>query len=780
MSKKTLKRSLALGALMAFVITGNVWASNMTNQSQADEINENTTNYVIDGVITPSEENIVVSGNKDATVLTVNGGNVDGIGNVGIGYYKGVENKSVKIENIKELYVNSEAYGVAVGEDNLIYNGQVYIDETVEKTVIKGNSVGVYAGGGDALVQIESKNVSLNGGLRGLMTNQGGTIQLGTKENEIEKLVITSSLDSGSKSHAIRSSHTKSNINILAETVSLSSNHTAIRSHGGNVYLGSIDNLLGRISAETYGIGLTDYSNAVVDFSAGNGRVELYANEVCLINHKGAQNAISVGSTGTLKIVAKDNLFIKGNITSFATTPIIDINTGINDALVKIEGDISLTPNGVNNGTTKITLGAAGSYLKGKVTDAKGGVTLTMNEGTTWNVTGNSVINSVVGDGTIKVGMVGDELASVSINNAITVEDNIKVSGNGDVADFIAGSANKDAVIKQLSESVTAGGKIIATNVTTDEGKVAGAYIATIDEQGKVIKTEAVNTVNKSIGEASVVGMAHIRAHMNDMNKRMGELRMANGESGVWTRMVRGEEKFAGAKSQYNQYQLGYDEKLSVDKRWTVGAAVTFAEGNGNFANGSTENDSTAFAIYGSKLNNNGTFVDLIARYARLESDVTIGKEKGDYSTNGMSVSAEFGNRIQQGNGLWIEPQVEVTYGSIDSAEYTIDGRNVHVGDIDSLIGRVGFSLGKDIKQGNVYARASYLYDFDGETETTFGNGNVTRTISEDLGGGWWEVGVGANINLSKATYIYADIEKTFGGEVDTNWQWNLGVRYSF
>jgi len=274
---------------------------------------------------------------------------------------------------------------------------------------------------------------------------------------------------------------------------------------------------------------------------------------------------------------------------------------------------------------------------------------------------------------------------------------------------------------------------------------------------------------------------AHYRAHMNDMNKRMGELRMANGETGVWTRMVRGENEFEGAKSQYNQYQLGYDEKLSVDKRWTVGAAVTFAEGSGNFANGSTEDDSTAFAIYGSKLNNDGTFVDLIARYARLESDITMGRESADYSTNGYSVSAEFGKRIQQGKGLWIEPQVELMYGNVDSAEYTIAGRNVQVGDMDSLIGRVGFRLGKDIKEGNVYARASYLYDFDGETETTFSNASgLTRTIEEDLGGGWWEVGVGANINLSKATYIYADIEKTFGGEVDTNWQWNLGVRYSF
>ena len=72
------------------------------------------------------------------------------------------------------------------------------------------------------------------------------------------------------------------------------------------------------------------------------------------------------------------------------------------------------------------------------------------------------------------------------------------------------------------------------------------------------------------------------------------------------------------------------------------------------------------------------------------------------------------------------------------------------------------------------------MYDFDGDTQTTFSKDGVSRTIKEDLGGGWWEVGVGTNINLSKATYVYADVEKTFGGELDTNWQWNLGVRYSF
>ncbi|MBQ7884028.1 MAG: autotransporter outer membrane beta-barrel domain-containing protein, partial [Phascolarctobacterium sp.] len=154
------------------------------------------------------------------------------------------------------------------------------------------------------------------------------------------------------------------------------------------------------------------------------------------------------------------------------------------------------------------------------------------------------------------------------------------------------------------------------------------------------------------------------------------------------------------------------------------------------------------------------------------------GMGAADYDANGYSLSAEFGKRIQQGKGLWIEPQVELTYGRVGSVDYVSEnGVSVAQDSMDSLVGRIGFSLGKDIEKGNVYARASYLYDFDGETKATLNNDAV---LKNDLGGGWWEVGVGANINLSKATYIYADVEKTFGGEVDTNWQWNLGVRYSF
>ena len=70
---------------------------------------------------------------------------------------------------------------------------------------------------------------------------------------------------------------------------------------------------------------------------------------------------------------------------------------------------------------------------------------------------------------------------------------------------------------------------------------------------------------------------------------------------------------------------------------------------------------------------------------------------------------------------MWIEPQVELTYGKIGSANYKTDnGVSVRQDGMDSLVGRIGFALGKDFKQGNAYVRASYLYDFEGETDIRF------------------------------------------------------------
>ena len=405
---------------------------------------------------------------------------------------------------------------------------------------------------------------------------------------------------------------------------------------------------------------------------------------------------------------------------------------------------------------------------------------------------GNNVISIKNGVTDINVGTLDGNNTIINVEsdaaNQIKIDQNndegLTVKGTGEMTDYygndIAGGLNK------LKDTVGIKDGNKKTTLKLSAGSVTGDVTGYTNENGDMVGyNEGINKDNAGISEMASIALMAWRAENNDMNKRLGELRDSKGEHGIWTRMVRGQSKYGAqnVKNQYSTYQLGYDEKLSVDKNWTVGAAVSYTDASSSFSTGHGENKSTGFAVYGSYLSDNGSFVDLIAKTARLknEFDVLGGAGKGDYETNGYSLSAEYGKRFTKDNGFWIEPQVELTYGYVGAVDYlTNNDVQVRQNGMDSLVGRIGFSMGRNIKAGNVYARASYLYDFDGETDVTFSKNNVTRGFEQDLGGGWWEVGVGTNINLSDATHLYFDVEKTYGGNVVTPWQWNAGVRWSF
>ena len=374
-----------------------------------------------------------------------------------------------------------------------------------------------------------------------------------------------------------------------------------------------------------------------------------------------------------------------------------------------------------------------------------------------------------------------------SLENKIQAETSeatgLTVKGNGDIADQIAADASK---AKVLANVVTSGNgndaKSAASGIEADAGVISGGFRAAVKDGGIEKFTEFVNTSNQAVSSMTNLSLMTWRQENNDMNKRLGEVRASEGNQGVWARMARGQSKYGqqGIKNQYNYYQLGYDSKISDD--WILGGAFTYTDGDSSYTNGSGTNKHTGFAVYGSNLRDDGSFIDLIAKYAHMKNDFDVngGVGSGDYSTNGLSFSAEYGKRFQQ-EGYWIEPQAELTYGRVSSADFTTKrGAKVHQDSMDSLVGRLGFSLGKDIKQGNVYVRASYLYDFQGDTSVTMSKGGAATSFKTDLGGGWWEFGVGTNLDLGHDTHFYLDVETTAGGDVDTPWQWNAGVRYSF
>lgn len=322
------------------------------------------------------------------------------------------------------------------------------------------------------------------------------------------------------------------------------------------------------------------------------------------------------------------------------------------------------------------------------------------------------------------------------------------------------------------------------TGATVEQqpGGIQDGGTGTVDKDGTV--TNIKPTKNPDVfgtEEIGALGLLSWRTELSDMNRRLGELRDSTGEHGLWVRMIRGENDYRSLDSQHNIYQIGYDRKLSSDPHWTLGAAFSYTDGEGSYDTGRFDMSHKTLTLYGSRLNDDGSYIDIVGKYSRLNHDLENTWGSGDYDADAYSLGVEVGKRFTQESGFWIEPQAQLIYGYVGSASY--DAGDIHIAQdsMQSLIGRAGVRLGKDFDKGNVYLRASYLYDFDGDTGVTFTDAQVrSRDFDQDLGGGWCEIGLGTNINLSDTTHLYFDIEKTFGGEIATTWQWNAGMRWSF
>lgn len=167
----------------------------------------------------------------------------------------------------------------------------------------------------------------------------------------------------------------------------------------------------------------------------------------------------------------------------------------------------------------------------------------------------------------------------------------------------------------------------------------------------------------------------------------------------------------------------------------------------------------------------------------------------GKYADSGTgknwaaSISAEYGRKQALNNANWyIEPQAQLTYGHLWGDSYTTkNGFEVTTDAMNSLVGRLGFVLSREVKKDTqkafrYYAKASLLHEFCGDDQITLRDRSNDDRLSfrDSQGGTWYEVGIGANMLLNKNTHFYVDIEKSFGGEVKTPYRVEGGIRWEF
>ena len=506
-----------------------------------------------------------------------------------------------------------------------------------------------------------------------------------------------------------------------------------------------------------------------------------------------------------------------------------DFTLGNNNSTVKIKGDIagSINTNKSWDKSIILNLNNAQSSLEGTTT---GKVDLNLKEKSIWTNTGASTVNNltlnganlVQGNDTATITKANGGNFTISGNNTIALnttsngstmdagenaggknlfadgaftngvaeKTTIKLtSANQNAADISKDKAGEsfDNLLKALGDSNL---KSKVTSAHLDATYITGAIDATADENGSftgekaTVNQQGITETIEAIKKLPSINLISWRTENNELSKRLGEVRDYDGEEGIWARMNHGESKYLDSfKTKSHLYQMGYDKKVG---EWRLGGAVSYNKGTTTYENGNGKNRSTSLALYGAWLGDKGHYADIIVKEGKQKSELTIGQaglaaSNLDYDLWATSISAEYGRKIALKSDWFVEPQAELTYGRLGSADYGDNGFSVHQDSMDSLVGRMGFRLGKNLSDtSNIYMKASVLHEFCGDVDYSFTEGTTSKVSSADLGDTWYEVGVGGSAQIGKATYAYAGIEKTFGGDFSTPWQWNAGVRWSF
>ncbi|HFO5032274.1 TPA: autotransporter outer membrane beta-barrel domain-containing protein, partial [Escherichia coli] len=220
------------------------------------------------------------------------------------------------------------------------------------------------------------------------------------------------------------------------------------------------------------------------------------------------------------------------------------------------------------------------------------------------------------------------------------------------------------------------------------------------------------------------VGYKSFLSEVNNLNKRMGDLRDINGEAGAWARIMSGTGSAGGGFSDnHTHVQVGVDKKHELDGLdLFTGFTVTHTDSSASADAFKGKTKSVGAGLYASAMFDSGAYIDLIGKYVHHDNEYTAtfaGLGTRDYSTHSWYVGAEAGYRCHVTEDTWIEPQAELVYGAVSGKQFAWKDQGMHLSmkdrDYNPLIGRTGVDVGKSFsgKDWKVTARAGLGYQFD-------------------------------------------------------------------
>lgn len=292
--------------------------------------------------------------------------------------------------------------------------------------------------------------------------------------------------------------------------------------------------------------------------------------------------------------------------------------------------------------------------------------------------------------------------------------------------------------------------------------------------------------------KSALLGSAMMwRSNNNDIQRRMGDLRLGQGETGVWARYMGGKNKYDQQNTYLNQDydigQAGFDKKVGD---WTVGLAIDHGDGKSHYIGGRGKEKMNTLAIYGTRVSNDGRYFDVIVKTGQVKNKFDVSNEignrlHGDYKAWGNSISLEYGKRFVRDSGFYLDPSVEFTAGRLNGKNFRgtsdLGTLYVHQHGFNSAIGRIGFSIGRQLPKSSLYAKLALAHEFAGDFKTDFyADDGGLKSTKVDLSDTWLDMELGGSLSLGKNVYLYGTYTRTFEADMATKWRADVGVRYTF
>ena len=616
-------------------------------------------------------------------------------------------------------------------------------------------------------------------------------------------------------------------INLQGKTIIISAESTT---KGTGLYLDSYEAIKpSTLNAEADNISISGYQYAI--YSNDRAITKLHASKTLnLLSDKWG----IVSFDSTVNAQADNAVNIKGTV--WTSGGHITVGKDSSTLQTVINGDLTAE----NNGYITAFVNNAGSSFTGNTTDAhwqdvntrdagNKGIHLTLNDGSVWNDFDYDSTIQVLDTSKAKVDMQDDKFKRLSIGtlkgdkSTFNMDIDAGINTNNSDRLYIAGThtGNHYITLNNVNADGNTDGAAgtVLVSVKDEQGKFLANdkesslywYKYTLDHQDsttdgyntdwylkgvEIIPAYPLNPANpRPTTSVDAVDATQRLAFANwveddKLMQRMGDLRHeTNNEEGVWVRVKGGKYSGDGFSNRHTMYQLGYDDVVKENEKLKryQGVAFAYDDGKNSFNRGSGKLKAKSIGFYNTDLRNKGHYLDLVFKIYDADSDFTVfdseGKKiTGAFDNTGISLSAEYGRKKYLDEHWSIEPQAQLTLGYLGGARYTTsNGIHVSQSDPNSVLGRIGCNFMYDMDEKNtVYLKANWLHQFAGNYGVTLTNGNDSLRIDNHDHDTWFEYGFGFACMTGKNNHLYADVERSTGGSLRKNWQWNAGMFWTF